>query len=123
MTLATLLISLLGGSVALALRHLANVPTDVRRHDARIRDRDDDLTRWIHDDARAVEQDYQAKLQQANAQGVLASGFPVGCRQVLSGMALHRYRDQLIHAQRVLADVHLAERWTHGIWRALRHRP
>src|SRR5207247_721096 len=99
------------------------VPRDIRRHDERVRNRDEDLGTWVEDDNRWLARETSAKLQVARAHGVAEGGAPAQIRQKLSTIVVQRYRDQLRDAERVRREVQIEEGFLHRWVRSLRGRP
>lgn len=117
------LTALTGGAAAVLLKRLLDMPGEIRRNDERVRNRDEDLARWISDDDRFIERECHDKLQVANAAGVASGGFPAQSRRKITAHALHRYRDQVVDAERVVRDVRISERTIHRVLRKLWRRP
>jgi hypothetical protein len=96
---------------------------EVRRHDQRVRERDDDLEGWLVSRHRQFQQRLNELRQQQNAAGVLHGGAPAQARTATATIALYEYREALRQARadraRILAD----EAWSHRVTRWLRRRP
>ena len=134
---------IIGGAVGVVLTGLVRalgIPSEVRRHDAAIRDRDDMLATWIAD------RDYALKRECASIRGGFGSksrpspgidGYgndPAAdwlheAQEVdvavsdARGKALHEYRDREREARLDVATVLAAEGWPHSAWRWLRRQP
>jgi hypothetical protein len=128
------------GSVLTGLVRALGVPSEVRRHDAAVRDRDDILATWIADRDYALKRECKALRDKANLQPPPAPGLdqygndPHGDWTSLAerldrsiadarGAALHQYRDENRRARLDMATMLAAEGWPHGIWRRVRKQP
>jgi hypothetical protein len=111
------------GVVLLTLARLIPVPKTVRLHDARVRDRNEDLLTWMQDDDQLMEREIAVKLEDAAEKGVHLGGAPIQMRDKVTAIFEHRYRDQLRTAERIAHEVELDESWAHRAYRRLWRKP
>ncbi|HET8815713.1 MAG TPA: hypothetical protein VFM51_12275 [Solirubrobacterales bacterium] len=98
------------------------VPSDVRRNDERIINRDEDLGTWIADNRRLVRRDF-LRIWAAEARRKDGPDYSVSQCQKVKNEVLRRYRDELRDSERVVRDVWLAEQLPHRLWRRIIRRP
>lgn len=115
-----------GAAIGVLVREFWTVPATVRKHDERVRNRDEDLRSWVQDD----DNELGAELQHARAllatPGVesLVRGRRLRVTgRTLKDQRLHRYRDQLRDAERIRREVIATENVVHRAWRRTRRRP
>lgn len=138
-----LLTALVGGAVGVIITALARalgIPSDVRVHDARIRDRDDALATWVADRNYNLEQTSKGIRAQINpnpgervndsspedafhavataAYNTQAHNADVAIAAARSA-ALHEYRDEERRAGLHRATILAEEGWAHRLWRSI----
>jgi hypothetical protein len=124
-----LLVALAGGAIGavlagigfLAIR-LSAVPSDVARHDRRVKALDEDLERWVADDHRKLRQELEGIINDHAARNVLYSGFLLRALAEAKTAALQRYRDRRAETERAFNDLVAEESWAHGLWRTITPR-
>lgn len=114
-----LLYLVLGAVAGLLVQRAYNVPRDIRRHDERIRNRDEDLITWIEDDQKQLRREtITLNIADSRGGGREMPPYLVAFQQhQLKDQVLHRYRDQLRDAERVARDVELSEQLPHRLMR------
>ncbi len=120
-----LLYLVLGAVVGLLIQRAYNVPRDIRRHDERIKNRDEDLITWIEDDQKQLRREtISLNIADSSARRRKMPPYLLAFQQQqLKDQVLHRYRDQLRDAERVARDVELSEQLPHRLTRRALHRP
>jgi hypothetical protein len=114
--------SLVTLTIAFVVR-LAAAPGEIRSHDRRVTERDEDLAQWIADRNVSLLRELQAKRGFLSAEGMFNSGeygYQIGA---LKGRALHEWRDQERQARRDVDAIHDREGHLHRFVRALRRTP
>src|SRR5947209_20433625 len=119
--MSAVLAAILGASVAFLIGWIARavgVPTDVRRHDSAIRERDGSLETWIADRHYQLCQDCRRVRETGH-------GKSLADREIadLKARALHEFRDEARLARGDAARILTSENWTHGLWRRVRKQP
>lgn len=146
---ADVLTALLGGAVGVALTAAARaigIPFDLRRHNAAVADRDDQLATWVADRDRMLEEECQAirievmpgkvrpdpgALATPEEQFKLAgyiewlTSARAADQNVADARAhaLHQYRDEARRAHLDVATTLATEGWAHHVWRWLSRNP
>lgn len=142
-----LLTALVGGAVGVIITALARalgIPSDVRAHDAAIRDRDDALATWTADRNYELEQASKAIRAEVNPNPgerikdgspedafhtVATAGYKTQARKADIAIAaarsdaLHEYRDEERRARLDRATILAAEGWAHRLWRRVGRDP
>lgn len=108
--------------LTLVLERAANVPLDIRRHDAHVRNRDEDLRSWIEDDDRQLKAEH---LRILASESVKSAGpdLSIFLYQQAKDQVVQRYRDQLRDAERTRLEIVLSEQVLHRIVRRVLTRP
>ncbi|MFN8161371.1 MAG: hypothetical protein U0R52_10065 [Solirubrobacterales bacterium] len=119
-----MLTSVLGalGAVATLVVLIASVPRRIRRNDQAIRDRDDDLARWIEDDR----QDYRRELIRiiiGKQNGTIQPRYADSQHEAARKQVLRRYENEARAAERLRSDLALTEHWPHRLVRWALGRP
>lgn len=96
-----------------------SVPREIRHNNERIRNRDEDLRTWIEDNRRQVRREF-TRIWLAESRRKEGPDYSVSQCQQVKDEVLHRYRDQLRDAQRVVRDVKLSEQFLHRVVRHIR---
>jgi hypothetical protein len=107
--------------VTLLVERTYSVPRDLRRHDERVFNRDEDLRTWIEDNRKLVRRDF-IRIWSAEARRKSGPDYSVSQCQKVKTEVLQRYRDQLRDAERVVRDVKLSEQLPHRLWRHITGR-
>jgi hypothetical protein len=107
----------------IVIQRLAKIPAEIRRHDRLIRERNEDLARWIADDDRALTRELDQIDERCNTQNLFYSSERMKQRVSARQEVLRRYRDQKTAADRYVANVADEESWPHVLWRRARKRP
>jgi hypothetical protein len=138
-----LLTALVGGAVGVIITALARalgIPTDVRAHNAAIRDRDDALATWVADRnyaleqrSRAIRADVDPNPGQRPKDGTVEDTFQAVAVATFNSQAhtadlaiaaertaaLHEYRDEERRASLDRAMTLTGEGWPHRLWRTV----
>lgn len=121
-TIPTMLEAVVIVLLTLILERAANVPRDIRRSDAHIRNRDEDLRTWIEDDDRHLKTEH---LRILASESVKSAGpdLSILLYQQAKDQLVHRYRDQLRDAERARGEIVLSEQVLHRLARRILARP
>ncbi|HXS33031.1 MAG TPA: hypothetical protein VN758_04555 [Solirubrobacterales bacterium] len=96
-----------------------NVPREMRRNNERIRNRDEDLRTWIEDDRKQARREVIRIHLAESRRTDDGPDYSVSQIQRVKDEVLHRYRDQLRDAERVVRDVRLSEQLPHRLARRI----
>lgn len=113
----------LSAVIALFGKRVLDVPGEVRQHDARIRNRDEDLATWIADDDQTVSRRHAELKQSAFVQSGIHAHLARSEMRRLHGKVQHRYRDQLREAARLVREIEVSERLSHRLYRFATRQP
>ena len=111
------------GLTPLVVLWLVRVPSDVRRHDRLVAERDEDLATWIADEKIGVDWELKTVMDHLAARNLLNSGERNFQRARAKREALHAWRDQERLARRFCAELEGKENGPHVVWRWLWRRP
>lgn len=113
----------IGAILALLFRGLWEVPGNVRQHDRRVAELDEDLETWVVDDDSELRADLLRIDNEHSARGTLNSGLRVADRNAARGRALLRYRNEERRVRREANELRNAEGVLHRAWRWICHNP
>jgi hypothetical protein len=115
--------ALIGAAVALLLRVAWEVPEDLRQHDRRMKEFDEDLETWVVDDNSDLLTELQEIDNDHAGRGVFDSSFRITARNRARARALLRYRNEESRAHRAANELRASEGAIHRLYRALARRP
>lgn len=104
--------------LAALLVRLAMVPGEIRAHDRRAHDRDDDLAQWIADRDLFLRRELHATREQLNTENLLDGGTYALRVGLVKERALHEWRDEERLAHRDVAALYDREGPLHRFRRA-----
>lgn len=97
--------ALIGAAVALLLRVAWEVPEDLRQHDRRMRELDEDLETWVVDDNSVLLTELQEIDSDHAARNVFDSSFRITARNRARARALLRYRNEESRSRRAANEL------------------
>lgn len=113
---------ILGGLAVAAVGVLVKIPSDIRRHDRLIAERNDDLALWLADEHQAFGWERRRIMNDLSARGALRSGERLYELALQKERALHQYRDQERQTRRFVAELEERETIAHAVFRVLLRR-
>lgn len=113
----SLLLAIAGGSIGAIAVMLGAVPQQVRAHDRRVGELDDDLGQWVADEQSLLERRMRKTTDEYGSRGELGSDGHVGALAALKGDLLRRYQAQVRDAERKRAALRDTEGPRHAAWR------
>jgi hypothetical protein len=114
--------AVIGIVLALAgLKYLWDVPREVRPHDRKVRNRNDDLVNWIDDTKRDLRRELigQALRHVRSQQVQLPPYLRAYQKQKAKDEVVKRLGDQVRDANRYREEIELGEQLPHRLWRRL----
>jgi hypothetical protein len=118
--MGTLAAGAIGSLITLAvafLVRLAALPAEIRSHDRRAHECDEDLASWIGDRDLRLRRELRTKRQELAPKNLLDSGEYMHQLSILKERALHEWRDQERQARRDVAAIYDREGLLHRAWR------
>jgi hypothetical protein len=117
--------AILGGGavIALGFKRVLDVPKDIRLHNERVRNADQDLDSWITDTDKKLGIELQRTHNEMAAKGQLYSGARVRELDHVRDQVMEACRNRHREVERLRREIALTERWSHKLLRKITGNP